>query len=75
MPTRRELLSIVHFGASTSPSIDTTYFPATVANFHWTTDTYAPNPAYAWIVNFLNGGPVANVKTVNLHVRLVRSGQ
>ncbi len=75
LPTRRELLSIVHYGASTVPSIDSTYFPATQSNGYWTSGTYVPNPAYAWIVNFNSGNTYANIVSNTLYVRLVRSGQ
>jgi hypothetical protein len=74
LPTRRELLSLVHNGTS-NPAIDTAYFPGTVATYYWSNDTYAPNPAGAWVVDFYDGGTGASVKTVNYSVRLVRSGQ
>ena len=74
VPTRRELLSIVHHGAY-SPAIDWAYFPATVNDWYWTNDFYAPDPALAWGVYFDNGGTVANGKASTDHVRLVRSGQ
>ena len=74
VPTRRELLSIVHHGAY-SPAIDGAYFPATVSSGYWTNDSYAPNPAGAWLVNFDNGGTSASYKTGANLVRLVRSGQ
>ena len=74
VPTRRELLSIVHHGAY-SPAIDGAYFPATVSGWYWTNDFYAPNPALTWLVGF-NGGDVnAFNKTNAFLVRLVRSGQ
>jgi hypothetical protein len=73
VPTRRELLSIVHNGA-VSPAIDTTYFPGTASDWYWTSDTYAPVPAGAWYVNG-GGGTFADYKSSTLHVRLVRSGQ
>ncbi|MEQ1838134.1 MAG: DUF1566 domain-containing protein [Candidatus Nitrotoga sp.] len=74
LPTRRELLSIVHNGTS-RPSIDTTYFPSTFATFYWSNDTYAPNSDKAWLVNFVIGSTQANDKTDSIQVRLVRSGQ
>ena len=74
VPTRRELLSIVHHGAY-SPAIDGAYFPATVSSGYWTNDSYAPNPVGAWLVDFDNDGTSANFKTSAGHVRLVRSGQ
>lgn len=74
VPTRRELLSIVHHGAS-NPAIDATYFPATQPDWYWTSDTYAPNPVGAWHVSFNYGSAQTAYKTDTLHVRLVRSGQ
>ena len=75
LPTRRELLSIVHNG-TLNPSIDTNYFPDTLSDFYWSTDTYAPFPTKAWLVNFSVGSTQANDKIDSIvQVRLVRSGQ
>ena len=75
VPTRRELLSIVHHGAYL-PAIDGAYFPATVDDRYWTNDSYAPfSAAYAWSVGFSNGVTGAFDKTDPYAVRLVRSGQ
>jgi len=73
-PSRRELLSIVHHGAS-NPAIDTDYFPGTQSSWYWSNDNYAPDPAGAWVVNFDNGYSGAGYKPVTYPVRLVRSGQ
>jgi hypothetical protein len=77
LPTRRELLSIVHNGLTDNSTamIDVNYFPATVAGWYWTSDTYAPDPSYAWVVNFNGGSADATYKTFSYYVRLVRSGQ
>ena len=74
LPTRRELLSIVHYGAQ-SPAIDGNYFPGTVSNWYWTTDVVTPGTAYAWGVYFGDGSAVAYLKPFTNQVRLVRSGQ
>ena len=74
LPTRRELLSIVHNGTS-NPAIDGSYFPGTHSTYYWTSDTYAPNPSVARIVYFVNGGTDADYETGTGFVRLVRSGQ
>lgn len=74
VPTRRELLSIVHHGTG-NPAIDTNYFPGTVSSWYWTSDSYAPDPAVAWNVNFSEGGAGAYGKTSTFRVLLVRSGQ
>lgn len=74
LPTRRELLSIAHNGAS-NPAIDSTYFPSTVSNWYWSTDTYQPSLAFAWVVVFSYGNSGQVHKANNYYVRLVRSGQ
>lgn len=75
LPTRRELLSIVHRGLVTPPMIDGNYFPGTMSDWYWTSDTYAPLPSYAWVVLFVIGYPYAYYKPYSVFVRLVRSGQ
>lgn len=74
LPTTRELLSIVHHGLSHGPMVDATYFP-TPGNLYWTSDSYAPNPAYAWVVIFGNGDTDTRGKSGSNYVRLVRGGQ
>lgn len=70
VPTRRELLSIVHHGRS-NPAIDTTFFPNTRDSFYWSSDIYAPIPAGAWSVIFGNGDTFAGSQANDNHVRLV----
>lgn len=74
LPTRRELLSIVHHGVS-NPSIDTSYFPNTVIGWYWSSDHFAPISALAWFVDFVDGYSNAGDHVNDHHVRLVRSGQ
>ena len=74
LPTTRELFSIVHNG-TWNPAIDVNYFPNTVSHWYWSADTYVPDPAFAWDVNFGPGGAGAAPKVNGFHVRLVRSGQ
>jgi hypothetical protein len=74
LPTVHELLGIVLNGLSTAPTIDVNYFPGTVT-VYWTSETFAPNPSYAWIVDFYGGDTLAGYKTSSYYVRLVRSGQ
>lgn len=73
-PTRRELFSIVHFGAS-SPPIDANYIPATQIAWYWSSDVYAPDPTFAWSVGFGDGAPGVADPADTKYVRLVRSGQ
>ena len=74
LPNRTELESLVQINAA-SPAIDGTYFPATPSNWYWTSTTFAPNPAVAWFVFFVDGYTDAYGKPYPGHVRLVRSGQ
>lgn len=74
MPTYRELLTLVNIGAS-SPSIETNYFPNTLAAPYWAASSAAFAPANAWYVNFA-GGATGNIeKPTIFSVRLVRGGQ
>jgi hypothetical protein len=75
LPTANELQSLVHYGAAAGPYIDTVWFPLTANSVYWSGANYAPDASYAWNVNFYNGYLGADVKTLNLHVRLVRGGQ
>ena len=52
LPTRRELLSIVHSGLGSGPMVDGNYFPGTLSDFYWTSDSYSPDPGNARIVGF-----------------------
>lgn len=72
IPNYLELPSIVNLG-NCSPAIDTTVFPSTLANYHWTSSTYPCNSAYAWTVSFTNGYVGSTTKrTTKFYVRLVR---
>jgi hypothetical protein len=75
VPNKNELESIVKRDTH-SPAIDATVFPNTpTSGYFWTSTTYAPYPAGAWIVDFDNGNTDAYYKTNDFFVRLVRSGQ
>lgn len=74
MPSRSELLSIVHNGRS-NPAIDTDYFPNAFFGYFW---TYSPSDSYsAWVVNLSTGGigNLAKDDRFNGYIRLVRKGQ
>ena len=74
LPTPRELLTIVHAGVG-NPAIDSTYFPNTIGNEHWTAPTTAFAPPNAWAVEFYQGASVGRSKSTNsLYIRLVRGG-
>lgn len=72
MPTRVELLSIVHNGVA-EPSIDTVFFPNTRQAFYWTSSASANNSEHAWLVHFSDGGSTDVVKDDDGRVRLVRN--
>ncbi len=74
LPTRKELRSLVDYGAS-NPAIDTTYFPNTASSLFWSSSPYAPSSISVWSVSFsIGNGDVRGKDFIN-SVRLVRSGQ
>jgi hypothetical protein len=74
LPSREELRSIAHYGAS-NPAIDTAAFPNTNSSNYWSASTFVPDPAGAWSVFFGNGNDYAYTKPNDDYVRLVRGGQ
>lgn len=72
VPTRRELLSIVHRGTFGN-TVDGTYFPdVSRGGSWWSSDVYALGAANIWIVDF-NDGHTTAAATINpINVRLVR---
>ena len=84
LPTRRELLSIVHHGTR-HPAIDGTYFPDAheiqplastvgIGGIWWTSDVYGLNRVGAWSVFFDEGAATTYHKAQPRSLRLVRSG-
>ena len=73
VPSHQELLSITHLG-TTSPAIDTDYFPNTRSrsSSYWSSSPSAYNSNYAWGVRFYGGVGYDNYRTNYNHVRLVR---
>jgi hypothetical protein len=72
LPTIKELLTIVDDSRS-NPSIDPTAFPATPANYFWSSSPWADSPSYAWNVHFNYGYPGYQAAVSNMfHVRCVR---
>ena len=72
VPATRELLSIVHSGASTSPRIDSNYFPSTSTDRYWAAEEYAFENTNAWAVNFADGSAAFESKFLPRNVRLVQ---
>ena len=73
MPTLLEMTTLQQLGATTTPRINSTWFPNTANSYHWTSDLYANDTSMAWmsiaslpqISNFLQ-------RTEPYPVRLVR---
>lgn len=54
LPTEEELFLLAD-RSRYSPAIDTEYFADTQSDWYWSSSIYAPGPAYAWFVGFVNG--------------------
>jgi cysteine-rich repeat protein len=74
LPDEFELQSIVDYGRSSSPTIDTTAFPATPADVFWSSSSFAGSASYAWYVAFYDGHVNNFVKPPTVYVRCVRRG-
>jgi len=73
VPTRRELLSLMHFGAASPPYIDTGYFVNTVTGPYWSA---SPGPlADAAFVAFSDIGAGWAERSSAYALRLVRGGE
>ena len=72
LPNVRELMSILDYGVTTAPRLNTTAFTNTVTNAYITSTTYVVDPNYRWIVNF-NRGEV-DITNGAGYVRCVRGG-
>jgi len=72
IPNYFELASIINL-VNCSPSIDTTVFPSTPANYHWTASTTPCDSSCAFYVHFIDG-LVYNIdkQTNKYFVRFVR---
>ena len=56
LPSTKELQTIVDYTVrSPGPTIDTTVFPKTPADYFWTSSPVAGSPGKAWIVSFSSG--------------------
>ncbi|MEW6260157.1 MAG: DUF1566 domain-containing protein [Thermodesulfobacteriota bacterium] len=76
LPTIEEMAYLVRYDIPyPGPTIDTRYFPNTVASGYWSSTTYAYYPDVAWIVYFSDGGGGSNGKDNDYYVRAVRGGQ
>lgn len=73
MPSRMELVGLVHYGRY--PSIDSDYFPDEAGSNVWSGSPYAGDSYYAWLVYFDASFADYGGKDDGRHVRLVRGGQ
>jgi len=73
LPSFRELQSLADYAAQI-PAINTTYFPATVANWYWSSSTHVTTPANAWRVSFTDGNVFNSIKSSMSRVRCVTTG-
>ena len=85
LPTHDELLSIVHFGQTQAPLVDSNYFPA-VGDingdplWYWTTQPNADGvqgdaAQAAWAIDFTSGTDNFINKSSAAQIRLVRAGR
>jgi hypothetical protein len=75
LPNARELMSLVDYGTDPGPTIKSSFFPGTQANYYWTSTTYVQDPALAWYVDFSAGYLNRDDKVSGAsHARCVRGG-
>ena len=77
LPTIKELSSLVEHQC-VGPAINLTRFPYAPNDWSywvWSSSAVAGNTDYAWGVHFYDGETVWYVKSGNIRLRLVRSGQ
>lgn len=85
LPTHQELMSLVHFGRSETPRIDTQYFPNTgdaLADelWYWTAQPSADGVSgdaaqNVWAIDFISGVDNFLNKSSATYIRLVRAGR
>ena len=73
VPTKDELREIVV--TENSPTINTDYFPNTLAAWFWSSSPNASSVSYAWRFSFNIGYDDNYYRSVYYRVRLVRGGQ
>ena len=75
LPTIKELAYLVRYDISyPGPTIDTRYFPNTIAYAYWSSTTNASDPSQAWLVGFSYGNDEIFDKVYKYYVRAVRGG-
>jgi Protein of unknown function (DUF1566) len=71
LPTHKELHTLVE-KACRNAAINTVWFPATHANFHWSASPLSDDDSFAWGVDFSDGSGGYDAKVGAYSVRLVR---
>jgi Protein of unknown function (DUF1566) len=71
LPTEMELISLIDFGSS-SPCMDTRYFPNASSDAFWSATPSSASAALAWGVTFLNGSVGTNAIALPYGARCVR---
>lgn len=74
-PTRHELDAIVVPGRTPGPMQPSPYFPGTVDELYWSSNTLSTDPGYAWSIMYGYDGSVGYHRTLPTHVRLVHDAQ
>jgi len=75
LPTINELSTLVDSSIPyPGPTINTTYFPGTVASSYWSSTTFSSYTYNAWFVNFYYGNVNYNLKYNFHYARAVRGG-
>lgn len=74
LPNQKELLSIVE-QRCINPSINMNYFLNTGDYTFWSSSPYSESTSDAWHVDFSNGNPNYDSRSLVARVRLVRTGQ
>jgi len=72
MPTKEELRSITDYSFAGAVKIDINYFPATAANWYWSSSPYALDNLMAQVIDFNTGEDFIYHKDVSGSIRLVR---
>jgi hypothetical protein len=74
LPNVKELSSLADKSRS-NPAIDAVAFPATPANWFWSSSPYVGSAGSAWVVDFYDGSVGNGYRDNTYYVRLVRAGQ
>ncbi|MDP7553865.1 MAG: DUF1566 domain-containing protein [Candidatus Thioglobus sp.] len=73
LPTRNELETLLNYYGESDILIDLRFFPNTQNTTYWTSVSLENNPSLAYEVPFFFGGSIVRDKSIDTHIRLVRS--